>query len=156
MMSCVPLIAVLFVITLVTGCGDGSSGASTEGKQGGDEKSVETSESAAAPVDWTAPSDAPPSASEFSPVTSPSLWPEAELTAAQSNCVSSAMQSNPAADPDIVTRSCVCIMDQASRRWTFSDFAANEYSYTQQLLSDGTADWCRAFANEANAEGKRK
>jgi hypothetical protein len=29
-------------------------------------------------------------------------------------------------------------------------------SDTQQLLSDGTADWCRAFANEANATGAKK
>jgi hypothetical protein len=148
----------LVFISALLGCGDGSSGASTEGEQRKDEQEGEPSGTADSPEERieSSPSQGPSATTDFTPVLSSSLWPDAELTTAQRNCVSSAMQSNPAADPDIVTRSCVCIMDQASRRWTFSDFSANEYSYTQQLLSDGTADWCRAFANEADAKGKTK
>ena len=75
-------------------------------------------------------------------------WNVEDLTAARSNCIETAIDYNSSLESKRANVSlfCGCVLEDASRRWTFSDYVRNEYAYTQQQQEDGTMRRCNQFA----------
>ena len=70
-------------------------------------------------------------------------WSATELATANTNCSTTAVAVNPALPKADAILMCGCIIEDASQRWTFSDFLANEFTRTETLFKDGVFDTCR-------------
>ncbi len=106
---------------------------------------AETSAPADTPPDIETPAEQPAdiaAPSAFSPVTTPRLWEEATYDATVFNCVKATPASNPALTEEWAISYCVCILDQASRKYSFADYSAREAAIAQELNADGTMPWC--------------
>ena len=70
-------------------------------------------------------------------------WSAEELATANTNCSTTAVAVNPALPKADAVLMCGCIVEDASKKWSFSDFLANEFARTETLFKDGVFDTCR-------------
>lgn len=73
-------------------------------------------------------------------------WKTDEIVAARDRCEASGPDvADPGQDVQVANY-CICAIEKASGKWSYTDFVANEYSYTKSLADDGSLAECEAFA----------
>jgi hypothetical protein len=75
------------------------------------------------------------------------LWTIPQKEAAVSACVNAIPQPISVA---IKRYACLCVIEAAGNRWTYDEFASNEYACTRQLETDGTVRRCALEASHVD------
>ncbi|WP_019503051.1 hypothetical protein [Pseudanabaena sp. PCC 6802] len=83
-------------------------------------------------------------------------WTPNQLAATQKVCVLSALEANPKATNEQATYFCKCALDEASTKWTYTDFVKNEEKYAQQLGNEGVIGRCARATFQIVPESKPK
>lgn len=71
-------------------------------------------------------------------------WTSYEISSTRSNCVNAALDMYPSMYSKYtnVTLFCGCMIEDASKRWSYNDYAMNEFAYSEQQQQDGTTQSC--------------
>lgn len=80
------------------------------------------------------------------------LWTQAQYNEAVYNCMNNVSDSLSEEFAEIY---CTCVLDIASIRYEFDEFAANEDAIVVQFTEDGTIEDCNRRAIEMTSEGEQ-
>jgi hypothetical protein len=77
-----------------------------------------------------------------------SVWTSYEISSTRLNCVNAALDMYPSMYSKYtnVTLFCGCMIEDASKRWSYNDYAMNEFAYSEQQKYDGTFQSCKEIS----------
>jgi len=81
-------------------------------------------------------------------------WTSEQLGSAKSNCSTTAVKVNSSILTSDAILMCGCIIESASKRWTYDEFMTNEFSYTEALSKEGVFKSCKERVMAQTTGGK--
>ncbi len=70
-------------------------------------------------------------------------WTTEQISSANINCSTSMTKIDPTVQASDAVLMCGCVIENASKRWTYDDFVANEFSYTETMNREGVFTTCK-------------